>query len=130
MARSPILLMCHCFVIYFYIIGNIEEKEILKALAALAQPNRLQVFRRLVVAGRTGATPGELSDHLGLPNATLSFHLKELINAGLLIQERAGRNLIYRTDFSQMNRVLAYLSENCCEGSAQCVDTVDMTFKC
>jgi len=121
---------CHRFVIYFYIIRNIEEQQVLKALAALAQASRLQVFRSLVVAGPSGATPGELSDALNLPNATLSFHLKELANAGLIHQERAGRNLIYRVEFAQMNRVVGYLSENCCEGKAQCIDTADTAFKC
>jgi ArsR family transcriptional regulator len=121
---------CHRFVIYFYIIGNMEEQQVLKALAALAQASRLQVFRSLVVAGPSGATPGELSDALNLPNATLSFHLKELSNAGLIHQERAGRNLIYRVEFAQMNRVVGYLSENCCEGKAQCIDTADTAFKC
>jgi DNA-binding transcriptional ArsR family regulator len=91
-----------------------EEQNVVKALAALAQSNRLQVFRSLVVAGTQGATPGQLSEYLGMPNATLSFHLKELMNAGLLSQERSGRHLIYRVEFSQMNGVLAYLTENCC----------------
>jgi predicted transcriptional regulator len=107
-----------------------EEQQVLKALAALAQASRLQVFRSLVVAGPSGATPGALSDGLNLPNATLSFHLKELANAGLIHQERVGRNLIYRVEFAQMNRVVGYLSENCCEGRAQCIDTADTAFKC
>jgi ArsR family transcriptional regulator len=107
-----------------------EEQQVLKALAALAQANRLQVFRSLVVAGQSGATPGALGEALDLPNATLSFHLKELANAGLIHQERAGRNLIYRVDFAQMNRVVGYLSENCCEGKVQCMDTADAAFKC
>jgi ArsR family transcriptional regulator len=107
-----------------------EKQQVLKALAALAQASRLQVFRSLMVAGPSGATPGELSDALNLPNATLSFHLKELSNAGLIHQERAGRNLIYRVEFAQMNRVVGYLSENCCEGKAQCIDTADTAFKC
>jgi ArsR family transcriptional regulator len=107
-----------------------EEKQVVKALAALAQASRLQVFRSLVAAGPSGATPGGLSDRLTLPNPTLSFHLKELVNAGLIHQERAGRNLIYRVDFAQMNRVVGYLSENCCEGQAQCNDAADTAFWC
>jgi DNA-binding transcriptional ArsR family regulator len=99
-----------------------EDKDVVKALAALAQPNRLQVFRALVVAGQQGETPGDLSDSLGIPNATLSFHLKELMNAGLIGQERNGRNLIYRVEFKQMNGVLAYLTENCCQGAEDCLD--------
>ncbi len=100
-----------------------ELKDVVKALAALAQPNRLQVFRSLVVAGKAGATPGQLGESLGLPNATLSFHLKELMVAGLISQERNGRHLIYRVEFDQMNQVLAYLTENCCEGVEACLDT-------
>jgi len=100
-----------------------EEQSIVKALAALAHPNRLQVFRSLVVAGKAGATPGQLGDQLGVPNATLSFHLKELMNAGLISQERSGRNLIYRVDFGQMNGLLTYLTENCCQGTETCLDT-------
>ena len=99
-----------------------EEKDVIKALAALAQPNRLQVFRALVVAGKEGATPGQLGEYLGVPNATLSFHLKELMSAGLISQERSGRNLIYRVEFGQMNGVLAYLTENCCQGAEACFD--------
>ncbi len=93
-----------------------EEKQVIKALAALAQPNRLQIFRALVVAGRNGATPGSLAESLGLPAATLSFHLKELLGAGLVSQERSGRNLIYRAEYERMNSVLTYLTANCCQG--------------
>ncbi len=95
-----------------------QENEVIKALAALAQPNRLQVFRALVVAGRDGMTPGALAAQFVLPAATLSFHLKELTNAGLISQQRIGRNLIYRVDFARMNGVLGYLTDNCCEGEA------------
>jgi predicted transcriptional regulator len=107
-----------------------EEKDVLKALAALAQANRLQLFRALVVAGQPGSTPGRLSDALGLPNATLSFHLKELMAAGLISQERSGRNLIYRVEFTQMNDVLAYLTENCCQGAEACLDASATTCHC
>ncbi|OYU25099.1 MAG: transcriptional regulator [Burkholderiales bacterium PBB2] len=92
------------------------EEHVIRALAALAQSHRLRIFRLLVVAGPDGLTPGALSEGLGLPAATLSFHLKELSNAGLLSQERLGRNLVYRADFAQMNSLLAYLGENCCQG--------------
>lgn len=93
-----------------------EEKDVVKALAALAHANRLQLFRHLVVSGQDGATPGQLGELLGLPNATLSFHLKELMNAGLIGQERSGRNLIYRAEFERMDGVLTYLTDNCCHG--------------
>lgn len=95
-----------------------EDKEVVRALAALAHDIRLQVFRALVVAGTDGLTPGVMGDHLGVPPATLSFHLKELTNAGLVTQERQSRNLIYRASFNHMNALLSYLTANCCQGQA------------
>jgi len=106
-----------------------DEKDVVKALAALAHPNRLQVFRRLVVAGREGDTPGQLGECLGLPNATLSFHLKELTNAGLISQERSGRHLIYRAEYARMNEVLTYLTHNCCQGEP-CLDDAAVVCAC
>jgi len=99
-----------------------EENEVIKSLAALAQPLRLQVFRALVVVGDAGLTPGAINEALGTPPATLSFHLKELVNAGLVTQERASRNLIYRANYEHMNGLLAYLTRNCCQGEACAVD--------
>lgn len=93
-----------------------EENDVVQSLAALAQPMRLRVFRELVVAGNEGLTPGVLAEHLAVPAATLSFHLKELLRAGLVTQERASRNLIYRADFAQMNGLVGFLTENCCQG--------------
>lgn len=107
-----------------------EEKQVVKALAALAQPSRLQVFRSLVLAGQAGASPGLVSETLGLPNATLSFHLKELMGAGLITQERNGRHLIYRVAFEQMNGVLAYLTQNCCQGAQDCLESSALSFSC
>jgi DNA-binding transcriptional ArsR family regulator len=107
--------------LYFYNNKNMEEKDVIKALAALAQPNRLQVFRALVVTGKEGTTPGALADTLGVRAATLSFHLKELLNSGLVSQQRSGRNLIYRAEFKQMNELLSYLTSNCCQGEP-CMD--------
>jgi len=94
-----------------------EASDVIRALAALAQPVRLQVFRALVVRGRSGLTPGAMAEGLGIPPNTLSFHLKELTHSGLVTQERAGRNLIYRAAFDRMNAVLGYLTENCCQGA-------------
>ena len=91
-------------------------ESIAKALAALAQSSRLEVFRSLVVAGDTGLTPSALSESLGVAANTLSFHLKELLHADLISQERVGRNLVYRAQFDRMNAVLAYLTQNCCQG--------------
>jgi DNA-binding transcriptional ArsR family regulator len=93
-----------------------ESTDVVKALAALAQASRLEVFRALVVAGEPGLTPGALSESLGVAANTLSFHLKELLHADLVTQERVGRNLIYRAQFDRMNAVLAYLTQNCCQG--------------
>lgn len=93
-----------------------EELDVVRALAALAQPLRLQIFRVLVVAGRTGLTPGALVEHLGVASTTLSFHLKELANAQLITQQRDGRFLIYRASFDRMNALLGYLTANCCQG--------------
>ncbi len=95
-----------------------EEKFVIKALAALAQINRLQIFRVLVVRGSEGMTPALIAEQLGMPANTLSFHLKELMNADLISQERSGRNLIYRAQFDRMNAVLTFLSQNCCQGES------------
>lgn len=92
------------------------EQEVVRALAALAQQSRLQIFRCLVVSGANGMTPTALAEALSVPNTSLSFHLKELTYAGLITQERQGRHLIYHALFSTMNEVLAYLTLNCCEG--------------
>lgn len=95
-----------------------EDSEVVKALAALAQPHRLRAFRALVVAGGDGLTPGVLAEQLALPGNTLSFHLKELSHAGLVTQTREGRNLIYRAAFERVGALLTYLTANCCAGSA------------
>jgi len=95
-----------------------ESTTVVKALAALAQFSRLEVFRSLVVAGEAGLTPGALSETLGVAPNTLSFHLKELVHADLVTQERVGRNLVYRAQYDRMNAVLAYLTQNCCQGQA------------
>jgi DNA-binding transcriptional ArsR family regulator len=95
-----------------------EDKYVIKALAALAQPNRLHIFRSLVVRGSQGLTPALLAKEIGMPANTLSFHLKELMHADLISQERSGRNLIYRAQYDRMNAVLTYLSKNCCQGEA------------
>lgn len=76
----------------------------------------------LVVAGPSGLTPGAIAEQLDVPSATLSFHLKELMNAHLVTQERDGRNLIYRAAFDHMNGLLGFLTENCCQGQS-CLET-------
>ncbi len=94
-----------------------NEQAVVRSLAALAQDVRLRVFRALIVAGEEGLTPGAISEQLGVASNTLSFHLKELSHAGLVSQERQGRNLVYRASFQTMNDLLAYLTENCCQGA-------------
>jgi DNA-binding transcriptional ArsR family regulator len=106
-----------------------ESIAVIKALAALAQSSRLEVFRSLVVAGEVGLTPGALSESLGVAPNTLSFHLKELVHADLVTQERVGRNLVYRAQYDRMNAVLAYLTQNCCQGQA-CLTEAATQCKC
>lgn len=100
-----------------------EMRTAVTHLAALAHDTRLGLFRRLVVAGSDGLTPGELANEFALAPATLSFHLKELSRAGLLSAEQNGRFIRYRADFSAMNGLLGFLTENCCEGAACDVPT-------
>ena len=94
-----------------------EEKTAVAALAALAQGMRLRVFRALIGAAPQGMTPGELAAMLDAPGSTLSFHLKELVHAGLVTQAREGRNLIYQPSIGQMHALLAYLTDHCCQGA-------------
>ena len=99
-----------------------NEDLAVPALAALAHAQRLRVFRALVVAGAEGLTPSLLADQLDVARSNLSFHLKELANAGLVTVEQQGRNLIYRAAYGQMNALLGYLTEHCCAG-ADCAVT-------
>mgnify|MGYP003586600188 CR=1 FL=1 len=94
-----------------------EEKQAVASLAALAQPVRLRVFRALVGAGPEGMTPTALAALLGIASSNLSFHLKELSHAGLVLQEREGRNLIYRAAPKQMSALMDYLAAHCCLGA-------------
>lgn len=95
-----------------------NETQAISALGALAHAQRLRVFRALVVAGSSGLTPSIMAEQLDVARNALSFHLKELAHAGLVTVEQQGRNLIYRADFAQMNSLLSYLTEHCCEGGA------------
>ena len=92
---------------------KLSEAECVKALAALAQTQRLRAFRALVVAGPDGLTPGVLAGQLGVAPSALSFHLKELAHSGLVSSQARGRNLIYRASFTHMNALLGYLTEHC-----------------
>ena len=95
-----------------------DEQDTVRSLLALGHPMRLRAFRALVVVGHAGMTPGTMAEALGLGASALSFHLKELMNAGLVTQQRDGRNLVYRAAFERMNDLLSYLTENCCQGEA------------
>lgn len=100
--------------LYFYILGNMKTADIVRALGALAQESRLATFHLLVKRGPEGYTPGELGERLKIPGPTLSFHLKELQHAKLVISRREGRFLYYSPNFEAMNDVIGHLTENCC----------------
>lgn len=100
------------------------EDNTLRALAALAQVQRLRAFRELVVAGPEGLTPGTMAERLGVSPSALSFHLKELTHAELVSAEPRGRHLIYRANFASMNSLLSYLTEHCCAGEPCVVSPV------
>ncbi len=94
-----------------------DEQAAIASLAALAQGMRLRIFRALVGAGPQGLTPGALAATLDVPGSTLSFHLKELMQAGMASQERDGRHLIYRASLDRMNALLVYLTAHCCQAA-------------
>ncbi len=95
-----------------------ENKVAVKAFLALGQESRLNVFRLIVQKGDVGLTPKDIVETLGIPNATLSFHLKELLQADLIVVERVSRNLFYRPNPSIINELSAFLMENCCGGKS------------
>ncbi len=94
-----------------------EAGRAVDALGALAQEHRLQLFRLLVQAGADGMAAGDLARAIAIPNSSLSFHLGQLHRAGLIGQRRDGRSLIYTADYRAMDRLVAYLMENCCGGA-------------
>lgn len=93
---------------------------VIRALGALAQEHRLAAFRLLVQAGPEGMAAGALAEALNVPASSMSFHLAQLANAGLVTQRRQSRSIIYSADFAAMSGLMAYLMENCC-GGAPCV---------
>jgi DNA-binding transcriptional ArsR family regulator len=123
--------------IHFHNIGNMESTitrsssvsvspaegrvlgsaEVIAALAALAQEHRLAAFRLLVEAGPNGVSAGDLADRLGIPRSSLSFHLNQMMQAGLIVQRRESRSLIYSADFAAMTALVGFLTENCCRGA-------------
>lgn len=94
-----------------------ESNEVVLALTALAQSSRLAIFRLLVQAGKEGMAAGKIAESLDIPPSSLSFHLKELVHAGMILQKQEGRFLIYSAQFDRMSAVLAYLTANCCNGN-------------
>jgi ArsR family transcriptional regulator, arsenate/arsenite/antimonite-responsive transcriptional repressor len=95
-----------------------EKTQAVAALAALAQDNRLDVYRLLVRAGADGVSAGQVATELGLAPNTLTFHFDRLRHADLVTVRRAGRSMIYAARFDVMNALLGYLTENCCQGVA------------
>ena len=104
-----------------------EKQEAVRSLAALAHETRLDIFRMLVREGMQAIPAGTIAQALGVPAATLSFHLATLKQAGLLRSHREGRSILYRADFGAMGAMLAYLTENCCVGSGPSVVQVART---
>lgn len=105
-----------------------ESEAVVNALSALAQTSRLAIFRLLVQAGPEGLPAGRISEKLGIPASSLSFHLKELSHAGLIRPRQQSRFVIYAARFDAMNELIAYLTENCCGG--QTCDTSESPVCC
>lgn len=103
-----------------------EPTQVVKALAALAQPTRLAVYRLLVVCGPEGMAAGQIAEKLNASAATMSFHFKTLSHAGLIESRQDGRFVYYSANFTVMNSILAYLTENCCAGNP---DGCDVSIK-
>lgn len=99
-----------------------KTPEAVRALAALAQDTRLAIYRLLVQAGANGMSVGSIGEKLRLPGATLSFHLKELANASLIEPRHEGRFIYYSANYGQMNGLLGFLTENCCQGQGRLCD--------
>jgi ArsR family transcriptional regulator, arsenate/arsenite/antimonite-responsive transcriptional repressor len=102
------------------LMSNMENKQAIAALAALAQESRLATFRLLVQTGPCGLAASKIAEHLDIAPSSLSFHLKELTHAGLVTARQDGRFVIYSAQFDTMNGLLAFLTDNCC-GGATCV---------
>ena len=94
-----------------------DETTVVRALAALAQDTRLKLFRQLVISGPEGLTPSSLREQVDVGAATVSFHLKELMQAGLVQADRRGRRIVYRVDFAATDAVLGFLTAHCCQGN-------------
>lgn len=97
-----------------------NQHDAVTQLAALAQESRLGLYRQLVQAGSGGLPAGRIAERLGLPPSTLSFHLKELLRAGLIQSRQEGRHIYYTADYAAMTALIAFLTENCCGGEPCC----------
>ena len=100
-----------------------QADRVIRALSALAQEHRLAAFRLLVQAGEQGVAAGVLAEKLQVPPSSMSFHLAQLGNAGLVTQRRESRSIIYSADYAAMNGLMGYLTENCCGGMSCSQDT-------
>jgi ArsR family transcriptional regulator, arsenate/arsenite/antimonite-responsive transcriptional repressor len=98
----------------------VKKKQVIDALGALAHETRLEVFRMLVQKGPEGIPAGVISERLGIPPSSLTFHLQQLLHASLVTQRRLSRQIIYAADFAAMNGLLGFLTENCCGRDAAC----------
>jgi len=98
-----------------------DHRRVIAALGALAQETRLDLFRLLVTRGPEGLSAGIIAERLGVQPSSLSFHLAQLVHAGLITQRRLGRQLIYSAEYGTMTALLGYLTENCCGQGASCV---------
>ncbi|WP_413460488.1 ArsR/SmtB family transcription factor [Herbaspirillum huttiense] len=94
-----------------------ETKTVIAALAALAQESRLAIFRHLVQVGPEGSAASKIGEALDIAPSSLSFHMKELSHAGLVTSHQEGRFVIYAANYTAMNDVLGFLTENCCGGN-------------
>lgn len=97
--------------------GNMETNDAVMLFSALAQESRLTVFRLLVEAGPEGLCAGDISRELDIPASTLSFHLKDLSQAGLILSERHGRSISYRADYAAMTELIQFMQRDCCRRS-------------
>jgi ArsR family transcriptional regulator, arsenate/arsenite/antimonite-responsive transcriptional repressor len=97
-----------------------NKVEVIAALAALAHEHRLDIFRVLVEEGPSGLAAGEIAEHIGLVPSSLTFHLQHLTRAGLIVQRRDGRQLIYSANFPVMSALVGFLTDNCCGGAEAC----------
>jgi ArsR family transcriptional regulator, arsenate/arsenite/antimonite-responsive transcriptional repressor len=97
-----------------------NSKQVVTALGAIAHDHRLAVYRLLVEKGPQGLPAGEIAERLEMPPSSLTFHLQQMLHAGLVTQRRLGRQLIYAADYAAMNGLVSYLTENCCGSAANC----------